>query len=83
MILFSYFREQKREKPRVLYELIQQGYNVQEVNFFTMLSIVQSCQELRNERMQDELKQLHGSELKKESKNTNYFTLFKGIVPGM
>ena len=77
------FREQKREKPRVLYELIQQGYNVQEVNFFTMLSIVQSCQELRNERMQDELKQLHGSELKKESKNTNYFTLFKGIVPGM
>ena len=47
-----------------------------------MLSIVQSCQELRNERMQDELKQLHGSKLKIESKKTNYFTLFKGIVPG-
>ena len=47
-----------------------------------MLSIVQSCQELRNERMQNELKNYHNSELKLEPKKINYLTLFKGIVPG-
>ena len=81
-MIFCNCREQKREKPRILSELIQQGYNVQEVNFFTMLSIVQSCQELRNERMQNELKNQHNSELKIEPKKINYLTLFKGIVPG-
>lgn len=79
---FYFLREQQREKPRILSQLIQQGYNVQEVNFFTMLSIVQSCQELRNERMHNELKLIQNSEIKAESKKTNYLTVFKGILPG-
>ena len=70
------------EKPKILSELVAQGYKVQEVNFHTMLSIVQSCQELQNERMNYSLKQQHNSKVPKEPKDTNIFTIFKGIVPG-
>ena len=47
-----------------------------------MLSIVQSCQELQNQRVQDNLKQVDSSKFEKESKNTNFFTVLKGIMPG-
>ena len=80
--IFIIFREQTLEKPKILSKLIAEGYKVQEVNFFTMLSIVQSCQELQNQRVQDSLKQVDSSKFEKESKNTNFFTVLKGIMPG-
>ena len=76
------FREQKIQKPKILSELIDQGYKVQEVNFFTMLSIVQSCQELQNQRVQGNLKTTQSSKFDKQSKKTNFFTVLKGIMPG-
>ena len=81
-LVLSIFREQKLEKPKILAELIAQNYKVQEVNFDTMLSIVQSCQELQHERINGSLEQLHDSKLKKEPQTRNFFTLFKGILPG-
>lgn len=75
-------REQKIQKPKILAELIAENYQVQEVNFDTMLSIVQSCQELQAERFNGSLKQGHNSQFNKEPESLNFFTLFKGIVPG-
>ena len=76
------FREQKIEKPKILSELVAQGYKIQEVNFHTMLSIVQSCQELQNERINNSIKEHHNPQVPKEPKKSNIFTIFKGIVPG-
>ena len=80
--LILFFREQKIAKPKILAELISQGYKVQEVNFFTMLSIVQSCQELQGERINHVVKEVNNYKPPKKSKRTNYMTIFKGIVPG-
>ena len=55
---------------------------MQEVNFFTMLSIVQSCQELQGERINQVVKEVGNFKPPKDSKRTNYMTIFKGIVPG-
>ena len=55
---------------------------MQEVNFFTMLSIVQSCQELQGQRINPIVKEVDNFQPPKESKRTNYMTIFKGIVPG-
>ena len=55
---------------------------MQEVNFFTMLSIVQSCQELQGQRIHPIVKEVNNFQPPKESKRTNYMTIFKGIVPG-
>ena len=80
--LILFFREQKIAKPKILAELLLQGYKVQEVNFFTMLSIVQSCQELQGQRINPIVKEVDNFQPPKESKRTNYMTIFKGIVPG-
>ena len=64
-------------------ELVAKNYVVQEVNFATMLSIVQSCQELQAERFNESLKlPTHESEFHREPETSNFFTLFKGIAPG-
>ena len=47
-----------------------------------MLSIVQSCQELQNERINNSIKEHHNPQVPKEPKSSNIFTIFKGIVPG-
>ena len=47
-----------------------------------MLSIVQSCQELQNERINNSIKEHHNPQVPKEPKKSNIFTIFKGIVPG-
>ena len=80
--IILFFREQKIAKPKILAELLLQGYKVQEVNFFTMLSIVQSCQELQGQRINPIVKEVDNFQPPKESKRTNYMTIFKGIVPG-
>ena len=47
-----------------------------------MLSIVQSCQELQGQRINPIVKEVDNFQPPKESKRTNYMTIFKGIVPG-
>ena len=77
-----FYREEKIQKPKILAELIAENYQVQEVNFDTMLTIVQSCQELQSQRFNGSLKQVYTSHFNQKPETSNFFTLFKGIVPG-
>ena len=47
-----------------------------------MLEIVQSCEGLQGERINHVIKDVNSFQPPKESKRTNYMTIFKGIVPG-
>ena len=47
-----------------------------------MIKIVQSCEGLQGERINQIVKEVDNFQPPKESKRTNYMTIFKGIVPG-
>ena len=69
------------DKPAVLDKLAQKNYLIQEVDFDTMLGIVQSCQYLdkgqRNPKGVQQHQDYHPSD-----QSINMWTMLKGIVPG-
>ena len=69
------FRDIDR-KPEILANLSQKHFTVHEVDFDTMLDIVQACQNLQHQKKPF-------SENHQNSKSSvNVWTLLKGIVPG-
>ena len=64
------------KKPKVLAELEEEQYTIYEVNFYTMLNIVEDCKNLQIQRGPSSPYQSN------VTKAVNMWSLLKGIVPG-
>ena len=64
------------KKPKVLAELEEEQYTIYEVNFYTMLNIVEDCKNLQIQRGPSSP---YPSNV---TKAVNMWSLLKGIVPG-
>ena len=82
--LFFYFSELP-DKPELLRELSTKHKFILEVDFNTMLQVVQACQDLQIQRCdtnQYSCPQQNGWIQNGTTSNINMWTLLKGIVPG-
>ena len=64
------------KKPKVLADLEEEQYTIYEVNFYTMLNIVEDCKNLQIQRGPSSP---YPSNV---TKAVNMWSLLKGIVPG-
>ena len=77
------FREELEEKPRVIEELSRNNQVVQEVNFDTMLNIVQSCNEVNAAPIVRNFRKLSNKPQKVKSDEMSALSLLRGIAPGL
>ena len=76
LIFFSLFCSEMDKKPKVLADLEEEQYTIYEVNFYTMLNIVEDCKNLQIQRGPSSP---YPSNV---TKAVNMWSLLKGIVPG-